>query len=236
MGGKSSAPTPPNPQQTASAQWSLNHTNQNTPFASLNYTQNGTDSSGNPIMTGTTTLSPQLQSLYDQVGKSSAAANSALDPANLKDQFNQQQGAAYNNQMNYLHPQQEQQTGQLKDQLAQQGITQESNPTAYANAMSLNNNNQTFQNQQAYNSSYQNGLAGQNQAYNQAVGLSNLPIQQLTSLMNGSNLQSPSNSNDLVNMMNSQYQSQLGSYNNQQSGLFGLGGSGLMAYALGLKG
>ena len=35
-----------------------------------------------------------------------------------------------------------------------------------------------------------------------------------------------------MNAVQNQYNSQLASYNNQQSGLFGLGSAGLMAYAM----
>ena len=233
-----------------------------------------------------------------------------LPNADLQGAFNQQQQAAYQNQMGYLQPQQQQASAQLQDQLRQQGITQESNPTAYANAMQLLNNNQTFQNQQAYNSSYQSGLAGANQmfgqglqqgqfynaaqqqgygesannasmanqvgmynagqantmaqqnaqlnnsalnsqlaGYSQNAGLNNAanaqqyqnlyaaqnqPINQLNALRGNTQVSSPQSGlptpPNYMGAAQTNYQNQLASYNNQQSGLFGLGSSALMGY------
>src|SRR5438067_8428906 len=70
-------PTPPDPAKTAKAQadlnkssavtqYGLNATNQNTPFGSLTYSQNGTWTDGTPRFTATQSLSPEQQSLYDQ--------------------------------------------------------------------------------------------------------------------------------------------------------------------------
>ena len=193
MGKSSKAP---DPIPTATAQQHLNQVNQNGPFANLNYSQTGTNADGTPQMTGTTNLSPQLQSLYSQVGQ----PNSALDPNNLQKTFGQQQGKAYDASMSYLQPQFDQQSQGLTDKLSQQGITQQSNPTAYANAMQLNNNSQSFARQQALDSSYSQGLAGSNQQFNQGVTASNLPISQLSTLYGMSNQNGQGNSNTLAQL------------------------------------
>ena len=249
--GKSSAPSAPNPAAVATATMESGAINQNSPYGSLQYQQTGTNPDGTPIYSENTQLSAPEQGLLTQQqqtqqglgGAESGLAseigqpNPALNPANLQGEFGQQQNAAYQQQMGYLQPQEQQQTGQLQDQLANQGITQESDPTAYANAMSLNSNNQTMANQQAYNSSYQTGLAGENQLFNQGVQASNLPISQLGSVMGMANPTTPGFSStpqnqSYANAAQSAYQGNLASYNNQQQGLFGLGGNGLMAYAM----
>lgn len=249
-------PAAPNPTQTAEAQQTLNDVNQTNPYGSLKYTQTGTGANGMPIMTQTQTLSPQMQGLFNsqmgtagQLGKgeqgltnqinynnANAGSNPVNNPGMLQGEFNSQQKAAYNQQMNYLQPQEQQQTGQLKDQLAQQGITQESDPTAYANAMSLNNNNQTFQNQQAFNGSYANGLAGEGQMFNQGLQAQQAPISELSSIQsmaNPSNVQfgSTPQSANYMQAAQQNYASQLGSYNNQQQGLYSLGGAALSSGA-----
>ena len=156
--GKSSKASAPSASSIAGAQTTLNDVNQSGPFGSLNYTQTGTVN-GVPQMTATTTLNPQEQSLLN--GQLSQD-NNILKPENdligqigqghqpsqqdLSTQFGQQQKAAYDSQMSYLQPQEQQQTQTLNDQLSQKGITQQSNPAAYANAMQLNGNQQTFAN------------------------------------------------------------------------------------------
>lgn len=211
MGKSSSAP---DPVSTTVAQNNLNRTNQSGPFANLSYSQTGKNADGTPQYTATSTLSPQLQSLYDQVGQK----NPALDPSNLQHAFDQQQQSAYNGQMSYLQPQFNQQTQTLTDKLAQQGITQSSNPTAYANAMQLNSNQQNFAQQQAYNSSYANGLAGSNQQFNQGVTASNLPISQLSTLYGMANQNGQGNSNSLSQLATNASQMQNATNNNNTQG------------------
>lgn len=74
--GHDSAPTPPDPAQTAAAQAAankdaaiatgeLNMVNQVTPQGSLTYTQRGTSPTGTPQYTATQTLSPDQQRIYD---------------------------------------------------------------------------------------------------------------------------------------------------------------------------
>ena len=225
MGKSSKAP---NPVTTTSQQNELNRTNQSGPFANLSYSQTGKNPDGTPVYTATSTLSPQLQSLYDQVGQK----NSALDPNNLQHAFDQQQQSAYANQMNYLNPQFQQQTQGLQDKLSQQGITQQSNPAAYDNAMQLNSNQQNFAQQQAYNGSYANGLAGANQQFNQGVTASNLPISQLSTLYGMSNQNGQTNNNSLSQLASNAGQMNQASSNNTTSGLTSLASMAMMAYMM----
>lgn len=92
---------------------------------------------------------------------------------NLPQQFNNAQQTAFDQQMQYLAPQQADQQNQMQDQLRQQGITQDSNPAAYQHAMDQLNRNSTFQNQQAFDSSYNNGLNSANTIFNQSLGAGN---------------------------------------------------------------
>lgn len=243
----------------------------------------------------------------------------------LQGQFNRAQQAALDQQMGYLRPQQQDTQNQLVDSLRQQGITQESNPAAYQHAMDQLNRNNTFQNQQAFDSSYNTGLASANQLFNQSLqsgqfanaaqqqgfdqsawnanadntaslanaqmqtqaslanaamqnqqnqfnlsannqaqnnimagfgqnaslnnaanaqqmqnlfALRNAPMNELSSIRSATPVSSPQFQNyaagamSPANLMGAQqaaYQGQLGAYNNQMSGLFGLGGAGLMA-------
>ncbi len=229
--------------------------NQTGPYGSLQYQQTGTNPDGTPIYSANTTLSPQQQQLYGQqvqgqqeagtaadylgneVMNNAATGNPALNPTNLGAEFGQQQQAAFGGAMGYLQPQFQQQTGQLNDSLAQQGITQESDPTAYANAEKLLSNNQGQQEQEAYNQSYATGLTGEGQLFGQGVQESNLPISQLESLGSyaapqGPNFSAYGQNNTYANTAQSAYASNLASYNNNMQGLYGLGGAALTAYGL----
>lgn len=241
--GKSSKSSAPSASSIAGAQTTLNDVNQNTPFGSLTYHQTGMVN-GVPQMTADVTLNPQQQALLNgqmaqnqsllgpendlisQIGKGAQPSQQDLTNA-----FGQQQRAAYNSQMSYLQPQEQQQTQTLTDQLAQKGITQQSNPTAYANAMQLNSNQQNFANQLAFNNSYQSGLAGQNQLFNQGVTQSNLPINQLSALRSSNQVTMPSfgstptAANGYSNAAQNAYASGLASSNNASSGLMNLGGT-----------
>jgi hypothetical protein len=87
------------------------------------------------------------------------------------------------------------------------------------------------------------GLQANQQAYNQAVSNYNMPINTLNALNTGSQVQNPnfvttpSGANYSAAAAN-QYGAAMGNFNAQQaaqgnlnSGLFGLGGAGLMAFA-----
>jgi len=280
--GKGSAPSAPDPSalaaqqnqaniQTNTSNLEANAINKNGPTGSTSYQITGYNADGSPIYSQNQSLAAPLQSGLDsymsQIQGNAASGlntsgitplqnNAGVSTADLSNAFNQQQGAAYQEQMNYLQPQEQQQTGQLQDSLAQQGITQESNPTAYANAMTLNNNNQDYNNQNAFNSSYASGLAGANQLFNQgaenttlnnasnAQGMTNMfnmasaPISMAQGIygLGGSNAATPTipgqSAANTSAAAQSAYQSQLASANNTTSGLFGLGGAAMMAYAM----
>jgi len=243
MGSKSSKA--PSAASVAGAQTTLNDVNQNTPFGSLTYRQTGTVN-GVPQMTADVSLSPAQQALYNGqmaqnqnllgsenslIGQIDNQAGKGISSQNLQDMFNQQQGAAYNGQMSYLQPQMDQQTQLLGDKLSQQGITQQSNPAAYNQAMQLNSNQQNFAKQLAYNNSYSNGLAGANQYFNQGMQQANLPYNQLSSLRGNSQItmpqfaSTPSAANGYANALQNQYGAGLASANNNAQGMWGMAGN-----------
>ena len=63
LGPAPSAPAAPNYTQAAQATAAGNMIGQNTPYGNLSYSQSGTDASGNPMYTATTTLSPAQQQI-----------------------------------------------------------------------------------------------------------------------------------------------------------------------------
>lgn len=85
------------------------------------------------------------------------------------------QDAAYNNQMAYLKPQFQNDQSDLNSKLAAQGITQGSD--AWNRAQSELSRNQTFQQQQAQNSAFNQGLAGGNTAFGIIQGAGNFANQ-----------------------------------------------------------
>lgn len=165
---------------------------------------------------------------------------------NLKDV----QNSIYGQQTQYLDPQFQQASDQLKSQLANQGIPQGSQ--AYNTAM----DNLGRQKQQAYSNAQMNAVGAGNQAQAQLsqTALGNqaqqaqmysqqyaAPLQYYESLMGGTQPTlpqfggvNPSSAapTNVLGAYNQQYQGQLNNYNaqvgaqnSQTSGLFGLGGS-----------
>jgi hypothetical protein len=78
------------------------------------------------------------------------------------------QDAAYANQMAYLKPQFQNDSSDLQSKLAAQGITQGS--AAWDRAQSELSRNQTFQQQQAQNAAFQQGLQGGQTAFGMSLG------------------------------------------------------------------
>lgn len=85
----------------------------------------------------------------------------------LRGQTQEAQRAAYNLQMQYLNPQYEQQQRDLEVRLANQGVMQ--NSEAWDRAMDQFGRQRTFDTNNAFNNSFDRGLAAQNQLYNQGL-------------------------------------------------------------------
>lgn len=249
-------PQAPDPAQTAAAQgqWNsftaqqqqaMNMVNQSTPWGSLAYTQTGTttmtDPSGKqisvPQFTANTTLSPSQQAIFD---KTQSAQGNLADLANnqsgmLKDylskpfEFNNQDAAdwAYDLASSRIMPQQKQDTEALQRQLLQRGLRP--GTEQYDAEMRRLTNSQSDQlNQLALN--------GRSQAFSEAAYTRASPINEVTSLLSGSQVTQPGSTFtntpqtqvggvDYSGLVNSNYQAQLAQNNAALGGMFGLGGS-----------
>ena len=164
--------------------------------------------------------------------------------------------------MSRLQPEIDQQSQATQQRLANQGITPGSE--AYNNEMrnQSNQQNDAYQqaalqginldmsaNNQGYNQALQTGQyqnTASNQALQQQLGLYNQPLNEITSLMSGSQIQSPqfqqySGGGTIApaplanataqagNFAQQNYANQVAAYNSGQSGLFGLLGAGVQA-------
>jgi hypothetical protein len=281
-GGKSSAPSAPDPytvadattqtnNATAAYNKALNLNNYSNPFGSQTSTQTGTDpTTGAPIYSTSISASQPLQNLLNSSMSAASSGNNTLQsslsglsnlssqisPTAAQDAATAGQNAAYASQTQYLDPQFSQEQSSLESQLANQGLTPGSQ--AYTNAMTNYNNAK----QQAYsNAANQSILTGQqigtqmlqNQLstvgqeanlYGQQASLSQLPYSQLSSLAslvpgNTGTATSSSSPANIAQAFQNQYQGELNAYNSSvqsanstMSGLFGLGGAGMLAYAL----
>jgi len=185
--------------QTATA---ANRVNQVTPYGNLNYTQQ-TDSQGNPTWTATTTLSDVGQQLLNNQNNASLGLGSAITSqlGNVQNTMGQpfnpnlpQVGinAGQNYQdaaMQRLAPQLQQSRELLTNQLANSGIPvgSEAYNRAQMNQAQKENDLLAANTTQGFNT----GLAANQQAYNQALTNYNMPLNTLSALRTGSQVQNP---------------------------------------------
>jgi hypothetical protein len=254
--GKSQAPQPPNPYQTAQAQTAsnketaiaqtgLNAQNQVTPYGNLTYSQEGTWADGTPKFTATQTLTPAQQGILnstqgtqqnlantaqEQSGKLSGLLNSpfSLDNTAVESRINELARMR-------LDPQLQQQQTALDTKLANQGIRLGS--AAYDRA-------QLGQGQIANDARNQLLLTGRQQSISEALTQRNQPLNEILALAGQGQIQQPSFAQtpqtgvagtDIAGLVNNQYNAQNQQYMNQQQqqngllgGLFGLGANALM--------
>ena len=265
LGPAPSAPAAPNYQAAAqtTAQGNLaaaqaataaNRVNQVTPYGNLNYAETGTDSQGNPTWTATTSLSDVGQQLLNNQNQTSLGLGGTINAAlgqvqnTMGQQFNPnlpQVGinAGQNYQdaaMQRLAPQLSQQRELLTNQLANSGIPvgSEAYNRAQMNQAQKENDLLAANTTQGFNT----GLAANQQAYNQALTNYNMPLNTLSALRSGSQVQNPTFQNvpqqattagaDVLGATQMGYNAQMGNFNAQQaaqqgfnSGLMGLGGT-----------
>lgn len=126
------------------------------------------------------------------------------------------------------------QSGEFANTAAGQQYSQNLGAGQFANTAEGQQFGQNTSNAQLYNTA-----AGQ--AYGQQYQTDNLPYNQLSSLQGSTQIQNPQANapaqssvatTPVGQYINQNYTNQLSSYNNQQSGLYGLGGTALMAAAL----
>ena len=248
----------------ARAATAANRVNQVTPYGNLNYSINGSDPYGNPTWTATTSLSDVGQQLLNNQNNASLGLGSAINSqlGNVQNTMSQpfnpnlpQVGinAGQNYQdaaMSRLAPQISQQRELLNNQLANQGIPVGSQAwqTAQMNQGQKENDLLAANTTQGFNT----GLAANQNAYNQALTNYNMPLNTLSALRTGAQVQNPTFVNsanqattagpDLLGAASSQYNAALGGANmqnaaqaNLNSGLMGLAGAGIMASDMRMK-
>ena len=254
-GGGNSAPAAPdytgaanataaNNLKAAQAATAANRVNQYTPYGSLEYTQTGTDSQGNPMWSATQTPTEALgaaaqNSQYNVLGQYANPFTGGNLPS-----YGINPGQTYSDAiMQRLQPQQEMQQKQFDAQMANQGIPVGSE--AYQNAARQFQQGQNDQRTSAIVGGMNTGLQANQQQYGQNLTTYN---NALANALNIKNLATPNYINpaqqqtttgaDILGATNAQYTNQLNAYNAQQaqnanmtSGLFGLGAAGLMSPA-----
>jgi hypothetical protein len=229
--------------ETAVAQAGLNSTNQVTPYGNLTYSESGTWSDGTPRFTATQTLSPNEQKLYDtnsvteqniaQIGQDQSARIGALlsSPVDLSNEAVEGRLAELGQKR--LDPMFAQREDQLRTSLLNRGIREGSEAF----------NREMGQFGQGRNDAYnQLFLSGRGQAVQEALASRNQPINEITALMSGSQVQAPNfvgtpqtpvSGVDYAGLVRDNYNAKLQSQNAMMGGLMGLGGSLLGGWARG---
>ena len=235
-----------------------NRVNQVTPYGNLDYTVSGADPYGNPTWTATTSLSDVGQQLLNNQNQASLGLGSTINSALGRTQEMMGQGfnpnlpqvginAGQNYQdayMQRLSPQIGQQRDLLNNQLSNAGIPVGSEAWNKAQMNQSQKENDLLLG--ATTQGFGTGLQANQQAYNQAMTNYNLPLNTLSSLRTGAQVQNPTFVNsanqattsgaDLLGAAGMQYNAQMGDFNSKQaqqanlnSGLMSLGGAGIMA-------
>lgn len=243
-----STPSPPNPVTTAQAQTAsniatanatqeTNDVNQNTPYGSLTYTQNGTNPDGTANVTANTSLSPQIQNLENSnIAGAQTESNtenqllgnvssSLAQPVNLGESADEQRLDQL--AVGSVAPQQQQATASQQQQLYDQGLRP--GDEAYNNATG----NLAQQQNQQLNDLY---LQGHTTATSDALQQQNEPLNELSALRSGSQVSQPSigatstpttsvAGTNTAGIAQQDYADQLSASNAAMGGLFGLGGT-----------
>jgi hypothetical protein len=275
LGPAPSAPAAPDytqaAQQTAQgnldmarAATAANRVNQVTPYGNLNYTQSGTDPYGNPTWTATTSLSDIGQQLLNNQNQASlglgGTINSALGrvQSTMGQEFNPQlPSTGFNPSQSYqdaymerLRPQIEQGREALDVKLANQGIPVGSE--AYKRAMMAQGQRENDLLLGATTQGFGVGSQANQQAFNQEMTKYNMPLNTLSALRSGSQVQNPTFINapqqattsgaDILGASQMGYNAQMGDFNAKQAaqqnfnqGLMGLGAAGIMASDIRMK-
>lgn len=251
-----STPKPPDPAATAAAQSGLNQdtaltqqlmgmTSQVNPWGSVSYDQSGStgfvNSQGRyvdiPRFTQTTTYNPDQQEIFDKSTQAQqniagiAQDQSAKLGTYLNDpfEFGNQDAAnwAYDLGSQRIIPQQQRNQQALESRLINSGIR------PGTQAWNSEMERQTQANSDQLN---QLALTGRSQAFGEAVTTRNQPINEITALLSGSQLQNPGSASpatpspsvagvDYTGLVSQNYQNQLQSSQSALGGLFGLAGS-----------
>ena len=269
LGPAPSAPAAPDyqgaAQQTAQgnldaarAAAAANRVNQVTPYGNLNYTQNGTDPYGNPTWTATTSLSDVGQQLLNNQNQASLGLGSTINSALGRTQEMMGKGfnpnlpstgynpgqTYYDAAMQRLQPQIQQSREKLSNDLANSGIPVGSE--AYMRAQQSQGQKENDLLAANTTAGFNAGLSANQQAYNQALTNYNIPLNTLSALRSGAQVQNPTFVNtpqqatttgaDILGASQMGYNAQMGNFNAKQaaqanvnSGLMSLGGAAIMS-------
>ena len=225
--------------QTAAA---ANRVNQFTPYGSLQYSEAGTDSQGNPIYNATQTPTEPLGSaINSNIGQIANQYGTQFNGGNLPS-YGINPSQTYSDAiMSRLQPQIQMQQKQFDAQMANQGIPVGSE--AYQNAARIFQQGQNDQRTSAITGGIGVGLQANQQQYNQNLANYQLPLtvgSQLKALgtpnyINPAQQQTTAGA-DVLSAGIGGYNANMGQYNARQaanqnfnSGLFGLGQAGLMS-------
>jgi len=238
----------------ARAAAAANRVNQVTPYGNLNYALYGSDPFGNPTWTATTALNDVGTQLLNNQNQASLGLGSTIN--SQLGQVQKTMGQGFNPNlpqvginagqtyqdaaMQRLAPQLSQQRELLANQLSNSGIPvgSEAYNRAQMNQAQKENDLLAANTTQGFNT----GLAANQQAYNQALTNYNLPLNSLSALRTGAQVQNPSFINapqqattagaDLLGSATATGNNNLSGYNaaqaeqsNFNSGLMGLGGT-----------
>lgn len=236
-----------------------NRVNQVTPYGNLDYSVSGTDPYGNPTWTATTSLSDVGQQLLNNQNATSLGLGGTINAA--LGQVQNTMGQAFNPNlpstginpgqsyqdayMQRLAPQIEQGQERLQAQLANQGVVP--GTEAYNRAMTQQAMKQNDLLAAATTQGFNVGQQANQNAFNQEMTKYNMPLNTLSALRSGSQVQNPTFVNsaqqattggaDILGATQMGYNAQMGDFNAKQaaqqnlnSGLMGLGGAAMMAF------
>jgi hypothetical protein len=235
-----------------------NRVNQVTPYGNLDYAVTGADPYGNPTWTATTSLSDVGKQLLNNQNQTSLGLGSTINSAlgrvqsTMGQEFNpnlpqvginagEQYQDAY---MRRLQPQIEQGREALDVKLANAGIPVGSEAYKRAQMSQAQKENDLLLG--ATTQGFGTGLSANQQAYNQAMTNYNLPLNTLSALRTGAQVQNPTFVNsaqqantagaDLLGAAQMGYNAQMGDFNSKQAqqanfnqGLMSLGGAAMMS-------
>jgi hypothetical protein len=241
-----------------------NRVNQITPYGSLDYSVTGADPYGNPTWTAKTSLSEVGQQLLNNQNAASLGLGGTINSALGRVQETMGQGfnpnlpsTGFNPGQSYqdaymqrLAPQLEQNRDQLQQQLANKGI--DIGSEAYDRAMQTQAQRENDLLAAATTQGFGVGSQANQQAFNQEMTKYNMPLNTLSALRSGSQVQNPTFVNsaqqattagpDLLGAAGMQYNAQMGDFNAKQAaqqnfnqGLMGLAGAGIMASDIRMK-
>jgi hypothetical protein len=265
LGPAPSAPAAPDyraaAQETASgnldaarAATAANRVNQVTPYGNLDYSISGQDPYGNPTWTATTSLSDVGAQLLNNQNATSLGLGSTINAALGRTQQTMGQefypslpstginpGQSYQDAyMQRLAPQIAQNRESLQAQLANQGVAP--GTQAYENAMRIAAQKENDLLLGATTQGFGVGSQANQQAFGQELTKYQLPLNTLSALRTGAQVQNPSFVNsaqqattggaDILGAAQMGYNAQMGNFNAQQAaqqglnaGLMGLGGT-----------